>query len=181
MYIYEPNYISEAVGRLKDYPFGRRALDLRNELVKAGKKDRRSVDWWERKCRGRVSHYGLPLVTGQDHVRHWWGRGYANSGGVEADPSVRARGVCCCGCRGVDEGMGCDGITRARKTHPRVGLLYSQPTRQDNWCWVGLGYLKKSNPIKQVTVRWYISCELVELYPIYYKNYYVYYLYGNII
>ena len=62
MYIYKPNYISEAVGRLKDYLFGRHALDLRNELVKAGKKDRRSVDWWGRKCRWQVSHYGLPVV-----------------------------------------------------------------------------------------------------------------------
>ena len=38
MHIYEPNYISGAVSRLKDYPFGRHALDLWNELVKAGKK-----------------------------------------------------------------------------------------------------------------------------------------------
>jgi len=38
MYIYEPNYIQQEAIRLKDYPFGRRALDLRNELVKAGKK-----------------------------------------------------------------------------------------------------------------------------------------------
>jgi hypothetical protein len=38
MYIYEPNYIPQEAIRLKDYPFGRRALDLRNELAKAGKK-----------------------------------------------------------------------------------------------------------------------------------------------
>jgi hypothetical protein len=38
MYIYDPNYPSGQATRLKDYPFGRRALDLRNELRKAGKK-----------------------------------------------------------------------------------------------------------------------------------------------
>ena len=38
MYIYEPNYVSGTAVRLKDYPFGRRALDLRNELVKIGNK-----------------------------------------------------------------------------------------------------------------------------------------------
>jgi hypothetical protein len=38
MYIYDPNYISGEVTRLKDYLFGHRALDLRNELRKAEKK-----------------------------------------------------------------------------------------------------------------------------------------------
>jgi len=38
MYIYDPSYVSGSVTRLKDYPFGQRALDLRNELRKAEKK-----------------------------------------------------------------------------------------------------------------------------------------------
>ena len=38
MYIYKPNYTLEKVTWLIYYPFGRRALDLRNELQKAGKK-----------------------------------------------------------------------------------------------------------------------------------------------
>ncbi len=38
MYIYDPNYTSGKVTRLRDYPFGQRALDLRNEIGKAGKK-----------------------------------------------------------------------------------------------------------------------------------------------
>jgi hypothetical protein len=38
MYIYEPNYISREIIRLREYPFGRRALDLRNEVVKTRKK-----------------------------------------------------------------------------------------------------------------------------------------------
>jgi hypothetical protein len=38
MYIYKPNYILQEAICLKDYPFGRCALDLRNKLAKAGKK-----------------------------------------------------------------------------------------------------------------------------------------------
>ena len=38
MYIYEPNYIPAEATRLKDYPFGHRALELRNKLRKAEKK-----------------------------------------------------------------------------------------------------------------------------------------------
>src|SRR5437763_726419 len=38
MYIYEPDHISGLVVWLKDYPFGRRTLDHRNELGKARKK-----------------------------------------------------------------------------------------------------------------------------------------------
>ena len=38
MYIYKPNYISRTMVCLRDYPFGRCALDLQNKLVKLGKK-----------------------------------------------------------------------------------------------------------------------------------------------
>jgi hypothetical protein len=38
MYIYDPNYTSGEATRLTDYPFGRRALDLRNEIRKAAMK-----------------------------------------------------------------------------------------------------------------------------------------------
>ena len=38
MYIYERNYVLGEATRLKDYPFGHCALELRNELRKAEKK-----------------------------------------------------------------------------------------------------------------------------------------------
>jgi hypothetical protein len=38
MYIYDPNYTSGKVTRLRDYLYRQHALDLRNEIGKAGKK-----------------------------------------------------------------------------------------------------------------------------------------------
>jgi hypothetical protein len=38
MYIYDPNFTPGEATRLNDYPYGRRALDLRNEIVKIKKK-----------------------------------------------------------------------------------------------------------------------------------------------
>ncbi len=38
MYIYDPNFTPGEVTHLNDYPFGRRAVDLRNEIVKIRKK-----------------------------------------------------------------------------------------------------------------------------------------------
>ena len=38
MYIYKPNYISEAVVCLREYLFGHCVLDLQNKIGKIGKK-----------------------------------------------------------------------------------------------------------------------------------------------